>query len=83
MSKSTNEKITAKITDLSDKIDALYALESLFSDLNNYVYDKSYTYNEDGSTVKDEDGNYITEIRDTPKNKLVTEVIEYLTKKYL
>ncbi|MBO7691078.1 MAG: hypothetical protein J6T10_00410 [Methanobrevibacter sp.] len=83
MPTTNNEKISARITELSDKIDRLYALESVMNDLDNYVYDKSFSYNEDGSACKDEDGKYVMKISDTPKNKIVSEIIEYLTKKYL
>ena len=44
MPTTNNEKISARITELSDKIDRLYALESVMNDLDNYVYDKSFSY---------------------------------------
>lgn len=77
------EKITAKINDLSSKIDTLYALETLLNEMNSYLYDKGFKYDENGSILKDENDDYIYEITDSPKNKLVTELIDYLTKKYL
>ncbi len=51
--------------------------------MNSYLYDKGFKYDENGSTLKDENDDYIYEITDSPKNKLVSEVIDYLTKKYL
>lgn len=78
-----NEKISGKISDLSTKIDVLYALESLLHDIDSFLYDKSIKYDAGYNPIMDADNNYIYEISDTPKNKLVAEIVEYLTKKYL
>lgn len=76
-------KIDEKIRDYSEKIDKLYALETVFKEFNNYVYDYDYKHDEDGNLLKDENDEYIKEKADTPKNKILDEVVEYLNKKYL
>lgn len=83
MKLENNPKIDQKINDLSEKIDKLYALESLFRDLESYVYDYNYKHDEDGNLLKDENDDYIKEKADTPKNKLLDEVTDFLNKKYL
>lgn len=83
MKLESNPKIDQKISDLSEKIDKLYALESLFEDFENYVRDHNYKHDEDGNLLKGENDDYIMENADTPKNKLLDEVIDFLNKKYL
>ena len=78
-----NTKINQKITDLSGKIDKLYALETIFREFESYIYDYNYKHDEDGNLLKDENDDYIKEKADTPKNHLLDEVVEYLNKKYL
>lgn len=76
-------KIDEKIKDFSEKIDKLYALETLLKEFNNYVYDYNYKHDDEGNLLKDENDEYIKEKADTPKNKLLDEVVDFLNKKYL
>lgn len=75
-------KIDEKIRDYSEKIDKLYALETIFREFESYVYDYNYKHDDDGNLLKDEN-DYIKEKADTPKNHLLDEVVEFLNKRYL
>ena len=66
---------------LSDKIDRLYAIDSIIRDFEwNYV--KDCEYDSDGNVIRDENGAIIYNKTDCFKNQLIDEVIEYLIKKY-